>query len=177
MIPHLRALFVTHMTENGSPVQPDPKELALQVVDIVTLRPEVELCYLALFNKCFEIVEGKPSDESHPPSAPAASQANAGTGVGATTDTDASDLDDDEDDDMVDDDDVDDEDDDGTGTTDASNEAHDMDSDASVDSHLESEDDLDSQSSEHGPRVTLRLREILFYDERVAILKARHGRL
>ncbi|KAI9885612.1 MAG: hypothetical protein M1823_002574 [Watsoniomyces obsoletus] len=176
MIPHLRALFVTHMTENSSPVPPDPKELALQVVDIVTLRPEVELCYLALFNKCFEIVEGKQPDESQTTSASTTGQANAGTGVGATTDTDASDLDDDDEDDMGDDD-EDDEDDDGTGTTDASNEGHDMDSDASIDSTLESEDELDPQLLEQGPRVTLRLREILFYDERVAVFKARHGRL
>ncbi|KAJ4513718.1 hypothetical protein HRR83_005136 [Exophiala dermatitidis] len=34
-----------------------PREAALQVLDIVALRPELELCYLGVENQCFEILE------------------------------------------------------------------------------------------------------------------------
>lgn len=155
----------------------DAREMALQVVDIVTLRPEIELCYLAISNKCFEIVEGKLGEEPRSPSPAAPNHPNAATGGGGT-DTDLSDADDDDDDDMVDPyEDDDDDEDDGTGLTDADNDPHENDSDASLDSPVQSDDDLDSQASDLTPPVTLRLREILFYDERVSIFKARHGRL
>ncbi|MBE3048228.1 hypothetical protein IMZ48_38135, partial [Candidatus Bathyarchaeota archaeon] len=36
-------------------------DLAQQVVDVVTLRPEVKLCYVGLLKDCFEILEADPS--------------------------------------------------------------------------------------------------------------------
>ena len=177
-MPHLRSLYITNLAEGGSPNALDPRELALQVVDIVTLRPEIELCYLAILNKCFEVVEGKSSDDS-----PSLSSAPAATAVGptpaavATADTEISEPDDDDDEDMIDADDDDDDDDDDGGATDVSHDGHDNNSDGSFESPVDTDDDLDSQMSDASPRATLRLREILFYDERVAIFKARHGRL
>ena len=182
-IPHLRSLYITRIAENGPIVLLDQKELALQVVDIVTLRPEMELCYVALENKCFEIVEGKLADE-HPQHQAHASTVPDPTNVGtiptaAMGEPGTSDLDD-ESDDLIDvieeeDEDMDEGEAEEISGTDAS---HEMDSDQSSDSPTDfSEDDLDSQSSDLGPRVNLRLREILFYDDRVAIFKARHGRL
>ncbi|PQE20804.1 F-box domain-containing protein [Rutstroemia sp. NJR-2017a BBW] len=49
-IPHLRSLNVPyiadHVTSNF-----DPRELALQIVDVIVLRPEVELCYMGVSHK------------------------------------------------------------------------------------------------------------------------------
>lgn len=36
-------------------------DLVMQIINIVSLRPEMELCYVGMMNKCFEILE------SHPP--------------------------------------------------------------------------------------------------------------
>ena len=146
------------------------------MVDIVTLRPEMELCYVALESKCFEIIEGKLADE-HPQHQALASAVPGPTNAGTVPtapmgDPDASDLDD-EDEDVIDV--IEEEGEEEMSDTDAS---HEIDSDQSSDSPTDfSGDELDSQSSDFGPRVNLRLREILFYDERVAIFKARHGRL
>ena len=35
------------------------KEMALQVVDVVSLRNEVEICYVGIMKKCFELLEGR----------------------------------------------------------------------------------------------------------------------
>ena len=52
----LRSLHIAHIAEhvNGSV---HSREAALQVLDIVALRPELELCYLGVQNQCFEILE------------------------------------------------------------------------------------------------------------------------
>jgi hypothetical protein len=71
----------------------DPKELALQVVDVIVLRPEVELCYMGVSHKCFEILENRPHDDNHNSADAHSSAANGGPG-GAATDDDDDDEDD-----------------------------------------------------------------------------------
>ena len=134
----------------------------MQAVDVVALRPEIELCYIAIAHKCFEIVEGKPPEESRTQSAHGIHQSPTGTGETSTSDNDDSDLDDEDDDD------------DGEGMME---QPSDNESDMSSESREESEEEVQSQLSDESPHLTVRLREILFYDDKVAIFKARHGRL
>lgn len=132
----------------------DPRELALQIVDIVALRPEVELCYMGIANKCFEILENTHAWDGRPES----HLGLVGPDLGSS---------DPEEDDVEDvDDDLGDEDDDVDGD------------DAEEDTQSESsEDDGDSEVLEASSQARLRLREILFYDDKVAVFRARHGRL
>ena len=130
-------------------------------MDIVALRPEIELCYLGIASQCYEILESKDSKELVTVHG-VLSLDSAGHGVG----------DSDEDSDAEDDDDEDEDDEDGTGTT-----APDMDQDDrsldGAESEASSEDD--NVGSSNGKRLWLR--EILFYDDKVSIFKARHAQL
>lgn len=130
----------------------------MQIVDIVALRPEVELCYIGIANKCFEILETKHvfdmRAESHlghnsvpfESSDPEEDAEDGEDDIAATVDGDENEeLDDD-------------------GTAD------DTESDASA-------DDEASDVTESSNQARLRLREILFYDDKVAVFRARHGRL
>ncbi|KAL2819683.1 hypothetical protein BJX63DRAFT_428468 [Aspergillus granulosus] len=149
-IPHLRALHIPHIVHA---IHPELKELALQVLDIVTLRPEINLSYVGIQNKCYEIMEGKGdeydlgnNDVTH----------SEGFVPGAETWT-------------------------GSDTNDE--DSDDGDEGSTIDSHSElSSDDRRSLDDDDGseydydrPCVSYRLREILFYDDKIAIFKARHG--
>jgi hypothetical protein len=57
----------------------DAKELALQLIDIVTLRPEIQLCHVGILTKCFQI-EPKPHERS-PGRSPAAFGNAAANGI------------------------------------------------------------------------------------------------
>ena len=146
----------------------DPKELALQVVDVIVLRPEVELCYMGVSHKCFEILENRPQEETHGSADTHSSVVNGGPG-GAVIDED----DEDEEEDGSDEEDEEDEEDDN-GTAIAPVDPDETESE--VDEH---DDDTSSWSGSDDDEasVRLRLREILFYDDKVAIFKARHGKL
>ena len=141
----------------------------MQVVDVIVLRPEVELCYMGVSHKCFEILENRPHDESHGSAEHHSSLANGGPGGTVTDDEEASDED------GSDEDEEEDEDDDDNGTAIAAQ----VDPDE-TESEISDHDDSDSDSyvSDDGnSKVRPRLREILFYDDKVAIFKARHGKL
>lgn len=156
-IPHLRSLYIPFLANHIHGVNIDPRELALQVVDIVALKPEVELCYMGIATKCFEILENRCDydgrSENHLP-------LSSGLEDGGSDE----DEDDDEGADDVDDEDEDDDHDHDTESEGSESESPDTDSE-------------DEQSSDRGAVAKLRLREILFYDDKVAIFKARHGRL
>ncbi|KAK2032592.1 F-box domain-containing protein [Colletotrichum zoysiae] len=178
-VPQLRSLNLQHIADHvlGNF---DSRELALQLVDIITLRPEIQLCYVGISTKCFEILESKPAEEG------GTSTTNVTADHGATGQ-----------DSGVDGEDDDDEEEDGTDDETASQvdeetseeEVEDDDTPASAveveDSQSEASDmgqDSDDDDSMRDvdivlSRPRLRLREILFYDDKVAIFKARHGRL
>ena len=138
------------------------KELALQVLDIITLRPEVELCYVGIGTKCFEIRETKKSrrkssglDDIH---------GSDGEDEGA------------EGHDDVDDDD------DGTGIGGHGLAGDHSDSESDVSYHAhddgDSDEDNDGADMDSGKSaVNFQVREILFYDDKVSIFRARHGEL
>lgn len=141
------------------------KELALQVMDIVTLRPEVELCYLGISNKCFEILEGKYNDDATVSFPRSETGATSPQGSISGSDEESEEEDDDEDDH-----------DDLDQHPTASGPQHNGNSDSGDESFGES--DVDSEGEERREREpNMKLREILFYDEKITIFKARHAKL
>ncbi|MCJ1379638.1 hypothetical protein MMC17_002740 [Xylographa soralifera] len=169
-VSHLRSLYIPYMADHVHGHELDARELALQVVDIVALRPEIELCYLGIAAKCFEILESKQSDDPQfaygDSSSTPASNGPGGVVMGNP-----------DEDSETDDDNGDDEDDDGDGnqSTSAFVNPDGNDSDNPDGSEAVSDDD-DGEVADEDKRQ-LKLREILFYDDKVSIFKARHGQL
>lgn len=165
----MRSLYIPFVSKDSAHVpDQEAKELALQVVDIVTLRPEIELCYLALANKCFELLEARPasravdSDDSS-----TYDSSNDGESSGGS-------MHDDDDEDDID---AANGDNDGAAGS-ATIAVDEDDEDTETEEETASDDDdefgiLQNQRSQ----MRLRLREILFYDDKISIFKARHGRL
>ncbi|KAI1083180.1 hypothetical protein F5B20DRAFT_449741 [Whalleya microplaca] len=173
-IQQLRSLHIPHMLEHLIRAF-EPKELALQIVDIITLRPEIQVCYVGIGRKCFEILEARANDNYD-----GASEVRVN---GHHHQNDAIDLNDDDEDGVGGvgggggggdadeetevDDDMNDDDTNGNSTEDGFTEVSD-----------DMESDTDSfQGDLLGSAMRFRLREILFYDDKVAIFKARHGKL
>lgn len=191
-LPHLRSLNIPNI-ENYPPSDLDPKELALQITNIITLRLEIQLCYVGIAHKCFEILETR-NDRSTGRSADnntdGGTHSTAANANGATDAADGNDNDDDDAGEM--DTSEEDEDDDGDDGDDTEDEiAGELDAQVLTSPHNPLDPD-ETQSDDSGgddseddsfvedvafsvPR--LRLREILFYDDKVAVFKARHGKL
>lgn len=149
----------------------DAKELASQVVDLViALRPEIELCYMGILKKCFEILENRDHDDSRFSSHDSRTNpAHSGPGGVDDSDEDTDGTDDDHDD-------AEDSDNSPAAAAGASHDSEETESDAAADSA----GDTDDEGHEHGRgkgSPKFRLREILFYDDKITIFKARHGRL
>lgn len=156
-IPYLRSIYLPYIADHSTSFS--PKEAAMSAVDVVAIRPDVQLCYLAIKNKCFEILEKKVKPKST-------------TTQGAATDETDSDDQSEDHDNHDDDDDSE----DGVPAPPTSAPApEDTDSDAGERSPDTDDDEGSSQSSEK--KVKFKLREILFYDDKISIFKARHGRL
>ncbi|CRK31108.1 hypothetical protein BN1708_015901 [Verticillium longisporum] len=194
-LPQLRSLHIPKIADHAAGNY-DPRELALQIVDIISLRPEIQLCYVGIGKKCFEILENKPLDSSThgvattDPAAEVGAPGSGhvvpgqhGSGGDEAADDDEEDAsDDDEDASQVDTSEDENEDGPGGGGAGNANDAAsvvDVDDSQSEASLGSSDSDADSfREADHvGARPRLRLREILFYDDKVAIFKARHGRL
>lgn len=169
-IPHLRSLNVPYIADHVTPTF-DPRELALQIVDVIALRPEVELCYVGISHKCFEILENWPH-VGHHSSADAHSGSLHGDLGGAVTDEEE-----DEDGEEDDEDEEEEEEEDDIGTAIGGSAGLDPDeTEPEMSDHDDS--DTDSDGSDYGKsKMRLRLREILFYDDKVSIFKGRHGKL
>lgn len=145
----------------------DARELALQVIDIVTLRPEIELCYLAIAGKCFEVLEARPVTREHRMDSDDSSVYDSSSGEGEGEVDNQNDEDDDEGDADADDADI--------SAVDPVDEGEETETETEDDVASDYEDDeLDARQKS---QMRLRLREILFYDDKIAIFKARHGRL
>ena len=128
----------------------------------MTLRPEIQLCYLGIFQKCFEILETKPTiGAGDTISDSTTAQTAAHINTAADEDSDADDDDEDDDDE-----------DSGDTTVPASQD--DPDWDHTGDSDVSSDDGEDERREK---RPELQVREILFYDDKISIFKARHAQL
>ncbi len=158
-IPHLRSLHVPNIADHPYGSSLNIKDFARGAIDVVALRPEVELCYLAINGKCFEILERKHMKNSRGQTSTAVDDSDDDTQDGEHHDDD-----DDEDDDS---------DDGGAAAIPPAIEPGAMDSDIGSITADEEEDDGAGVKE----KVKLHLREILFYDDKVSIFKARHGRL
>ena len=120
------------------------KELAQQILDVIMLRPEVQLCYLGIGDRCFEIFEASKDDWT-----------TGSVLANHESDTENEDLDDLDDANDSDDDDE----------FEAGNHGTFDDSD---DDSSEEEPADESESKTYSD-----LREILFYVEKVDIFRAR----
>lgn len=145
-MPRLYALYLTHI---GNTVQRDLKELALQVLDIVSIRPDLKITYIGLQAKCYQILEAAAngSDPDFEETHGADGNSNA--------------------------------DEDGMFEDGPMSPTGDDESSAPDDSDRLSSDFSDGydtgQDDEGVSRVRFRLQEILFYDDKIPIFKARHG--
>jgi hypothetical protein len=147
-MPQLRALYLPNI---GNTVHRDLKELALQVLDIVSIRPDLKIAYLGLHVKCFQILEARHDDN------PADFDDNP------TVDNSPATTEEDEDPSTIDNPMPDDHSDDEDSFN------------ADVLSSNPEDYDTDPDEDQNTSRIHYRLQEILFYDEKVSIFKARHG--
>jgi hypothetical protein len=159
----LRSLHIPHLAEHVSGTV-HAREVASQVLDIVALRSEIELCYLGVENQCFEISEYLSLPRR-------AGRHRRGEDVAAPTTTSSvshhlDDEDDDNSDDLGDD------------------HSSDFGALTETDDDDDDNDRTDEEASEgeglegsEPPKSTWRLIEVLFYDEKISIFKARHGKL
>ncbi|KAH6637580.1 hypothetical protein C7974DRAFT_355230 [Boeremia exigua] len=163
-IPHIRSLYIPFIADHAHGNNIDPRELAYQILDIVHLRPEIELCYMGLTHKCFEILENRPTNYDLRSDS---MSGEAGAGAHGYIGHDPVIISDDESEVIEDDDD----DDDDGGMGHAGEETE---SEGSDGGHEQESDDESLLYEEHrGPK--LRVREILFYEERVEAFRRRHG--
>ncbi|ERS96017.1 hypothetical protein HMPREF1624_07553 [Sporothrix schenckii ATCC 58251] len=206
-LPKLRSLHVQHIVDHlVDPLQ--PYDLAMQIADIVTLRPDVQLCFVGIGAKCYEVVElhGSERDQADGDGSTAGGAGNgAATGSGNVngssidgsihdgSDTSSTSSEDDDDDDVddsdgsADDEDAAEDDDDDDDDDDAPPNAfagppgvpfHDGDDADNLSDSGDSDDSFLQDGDAGLPRPPrLQMREIFFYDDKVAIFKARHGRL
>ncbi|KAL2020660.1 hypothetical protein VTK56DRAFT_8056 [Thermocarpiscus australiensis] len=233
-MPQLRSLNIPHVADypTGSF---EPRELAHQITDIITLRPEIRLCYIGIGSKCFEVLEHRElgvglnakAARSSSPAMPSPTNgangmlngtlSNNNTNAGPTADQEGlddttsdeedgaedeeqadgeggeSDQNEEEDADDEDDEEEDDDDDDGNTPTTATSDPDETQSDNEAPSPAgaggvggggsaggeveEGDEDDDGFVEPDRGGIRLKLREILFYDDKVAIFRARHGKL
>ncbi|KAF2658045.1 F-box domain-containing protein [Lophiostoma macrostomum CBS 122681] len=169
LIPHIRSLYIPFIADHAHGNNIDPRELAMQILDIVHLRPEIEICYMGISTKCFEILENRPSnydlrhDSTNEADAPTAGLGGGYTAHDPLMSDDESEATEDEEEDEFD-----------GGVTPAA-DGDESGSDISDEAHEDSDDDSFLQDDRKVPR--LRIREILFYEEKIETLRARHGTL
>ncbi len=113
---------------------------------------------MGIANKCYEILENKRDADGRP-------ESHLGMAGGAMIDT-AGDAEDDEEEEDGED-----------GEEDEEDEEAEVEEETESDEDEEDGDESDSEGDESQHAARLRLREILFYDDKVAVFKARHGRL
>lgn len=176
----LRSLYLPHVKGAVQMPQLVCKEMALQVVDVVSLRNEVEICYVGIMNKCFELLEGRDIDEEG---------VGDGIGVDDIDDDEEAGSDEDEEDLIILQTDGEEEEDEGV------DEDEDEEGGAGGEGGqgggallgiggAKDEESGDEAGGSGGgskgrdsDKVRVQLREILFYDDKVAVFKARSGKL
>lgn len=163
----LRSLHISHIVNHPFARQYDREEIARSILNIVAVRPEIELCYFGIEKKCYEILEYSSTMPRQ-----SASSGRLGT-IGVTTHTM---IEDDEDDDI-------DHDDGGAAhhtfiAADLSEDDDNDDTNSNVSSRADDTEDEGTEDDQRSLREPeFQLREILFYDDKISIFKARHGKL
>ena len=190
-IPTLRSLHIPVIGEHVYGRDFSIRDVAMGVTNVINLRQECELAYLAIANKCFEIVETpvrKKGRRGRSKGSGSPGEQNVGGGAGYGNCNDDVDSSDDavtpHPSDEDDDDDDDDSDEEGGGQGNVAAAAAAQATNAMESSEVDELLDNGSPSSEDeeaaerpAKLVKMKMREILFYDDGVSIFKARHGRL
>lgn len=181
-IPTLRSLHIPVIGEHVYGRDFSVKDVAMGVANVINLRQECELAYLGIADRCFEIVEMPVRRKLRRRSrGPGEHHVGANPGGGADEDDDSSDEEVTPHPSHEDDDDDDDSDDEGVqGNVPAASQATNAIENSEVDELLgnQSPSSEDEEAAERPAKlVKMKMREILFYDDRVSIFKARHGRL
>jgi hypothetical protein len=169
-------LYIPFIADHAHGNNIEARELAMQILDIVHLRPEIEICYMGISTKCFEILENRPSNydlrhegrtsstspdpDSPPPSGLGAAGYHIPHDMLSDDESEATEDEEEEDFDA------------GLGPE---VEGEDTGSEMSDEERDDSDDDSFLQDERKTPR--LRIREILFYEEKIETLRARHGTL
>ncbi|KAJ5670056.1 uncharacterized protein N7477_005419 [Penicillium maclennaniae] len=135
-LPHMAQLRALYLLNISHSLHRDLKELALQVLDIVSIRPDLKITYIGLETKCYQILEATSAGDFETP------QAN-NTSAGS--------------DDFVFD---------PAAITDEDNEDESAQQDPDLMSSNSSEDDYDADLDESISHVRFTLQEILFYDDK-----------
>lgn len=174
----IRSLHTAHIANHPNGPRYDRGTVADSVLNIIAVRPEIEICYLAIDTKCYEVVEYDPKNERessqtrpiahglHAESQQYAPHILHPPTVHPTVEA------------------VSDDDDDGG----AAHHLHymmapdfsDDDVDDDAYSHTSSRSRSragDTDDEVDNSELGYKLREILFYDDKISIFKARHGRL
>lgn len=168
-LPTLRSLHISHITSHPFGRQYDREEIARSILNIIAVRPEIELCYFGIEKKCYEILQYDPAVPRH-----ATAESNRLGTIAVTTHM------------TVEDEDEEDVDHDDGGAAhhmnnfaapDLSDDEDNDNTSSNVSSKVDDSDDeeLPDEPQKQIPEFTLR--EILFYDDKISIFKARHGKL
>ncbi|KAL8766404.1 MAG: hypothetical protein Q9209_006780 [Squamulea sp. 1 TL-2023] len=161
-VPHIRSIHLPYIADA---VHLNKKELALQIVDIVALRPEIELCYIGILNECFKILEGTYNDDATVTYPTSTTGPLPGPGSTSGSDEDS----DEEEEDEEDHDDID---------QDHAMDEPQQNSDGDSESESYGESDIESEDDEKGKlESNMKLRQIQFYEDKISIFKARHCKL
>ncbi|PNS17929.1 hypothetical protein CAC42_3888 [Sphaceloma murrayae] len=157
-LPQLRSLYIPRYSSPFDAPDPSPKEMAMQLLDAVVFNPTMELCYMGIYEKCFEILEGEQDHHRH---GVVVSSSRGHHDDSSEDDEEEVDDEDDEDDDEEDDDDqrmfV------GGARRESAGEFE----------YVGSDDEEDVASGDG----RLHIREILFYEDKVPVFRVRHGHL
>ncbi|KAJ5934795.1 Six-hairpin glycosidase [Penicillium verhagenii] len=145
-MPQLRALYlprISHSVHRG-----ELKELALQVLDIVSIRPDLKITYIGLQSKCYQIIEKNgPSNQSDSDEPPSSNFGSGNDGLGPFED-------------------------DTQDTSDDDRDPPANNNELLSNDFTESDSEMEESDTS---RVHFKLQEILFYDDKISIFKARHG--
>ena len=157
---NLRSLHILDILKDGfpsnDPTAQDARQLALQILDVAILCSGVRLTYIGIRDHCFEIIEAAWNDNGDEWAAVESSSTHSdGEDDEANSDNDLQGN-------MV-----------AGGTESAWSNGHGQGNDESGDNS--DDNDMTDDIADRGPR--LKLREILFFDDKVKIFEARHGRL
>ncbi|PSK42471.1 Eukaryotic peptide chain release factor GTP-binding subunit [Elsinoe australis] len=159
-LPGLRSLYIPRYSSPYDAPEPAPKEVAMQLLDCVVFNGHMELCYMGVYDKCFEILEG----EQEVRRGGVVVSSSRGRGEESSDEEDEEDVEEDEDEEE-------DEEDEGEHVAVGGVEGR---RESTGDFEYVGSDEEDEEGGEDG---RLHIREILFYDDKVPIFRVRHGKL
>ncbi len=158
-VAHLRSLYFPYIAHHSYSKHLKIGDLTSQIVDLIAIRPEIQLSYLGLEDSCFQLIENMHSTQSRR----ATGFDSETMDIDDNSDFNESESEENDDEDMTDDDVP------GPLPSDDPTDAYSGDGE---DGAEDSEEDLSELEREE---PAIKIRQILFYDSMVSVFKARHG--